>query len=132
MSTFFVRFIFDVYCIAKCFGKPRRKMSISVFHPLGVDENECCLYKWELSRPISELNTIWLLFRKILIIFRHPEALRQCVKCVGIQRQLGKNVKQATDYCNRNDCPLSPKREILMNYLRELALEAEESYDKRK
>jgi hypothetical protein len=31
---------------------------------------------------------------------RHPERLRNCIKCVGVQREEGKNVREATKYCN--------------------------------
>lgn len=33
---------------------------------------------------------------------KHPERLRLCVKCVGVQRDKGMNVKQATAFCNRH------------------------------
>ncbi|CAF1051075.1 unnamed protein product [Brachionus calyciflorus] len=32
---------------------------------------------------------------------KHPEKLRHCVKCVGIHREKGMNVKQATSHCNK-------------------------------
>ena len=39
---------------------------------------------------------------KFLKIFnRHPERLRLCVKCVGKEREKGKNVKQSVSHCNK-------------------------------
>jgi hypothetical protein len=43
-------------------------------------------------------------FNETILIYkfykRHPERLRNCIKCVGVQREEGKNVREATKYCN--------------------------------
>ena len=36
-----------------------------------------------------------------MCVSRHPERLRECIKCVGVQREKGMNVKTATKHCNR-------------------------------
>ena len=45
---------------------------------------------------------LFLLYIPLFVLYRHPENLRNCIKCVGKQREKGMNVKQATDYCNKN------------------------------